>query len=429
MYVPDKKQFIQEMSCFLGLPLSSCVVQKLKQCIVKYYQKKGFLVIGVSIPANQDITDGVLKVIINIGRLGKVKACGAKYYSDEKLASKIRIKKGEYLRKDKLLADLNWINQDPFRFCDVILEEGEEIGQTDITLCTKDCRPFRFFSGYENTGNQIAGSSRFLTGVNIGITHIMTERAVYKLNDFPIKFKGSALEIGESISNYMGSNQRKECTAKAQIHFADVLINILKDGFKFFYTKDLVEALEISIKNINDSVDETSIQKAENINQTIVDWLNPTNGSNSIKTELNLLNLDELGSENGLEYNENDEKRPIKAILPCISEFENLEVLNFNNNQITSIPSSIAKLQKIKELDLCSNKITFIPESITSLKKLQHLQLDYNKITSLPESIVSLRCLKELEIENNKITVIPNSLSHLTNYREIRNDFYNTFWR
>jgi len=166
--VPDKKKFIQNMKCFLGLPLSSDLLKNLKKCIVDHYRKNGFLVVGVLVPANQDITEGVLKVVINIGCLGEIKACGSKYFSNEMLASKLCIKKGDYLKRDNLTSGLNWINQNPFRTSDIILEPGKDYGQTDIVLSTKDRRPVRIFSGYENTGNQIAGSSRFLAGINIG---------------------------------------------------------------------------------------------------------------------------------------------------------------------------------------------------------------------------------------------------------------------
>ncbi|MGD2169556.1 MAG: ShlB/FhaC/HecB family hemolysin secretion/activation protein [Chlamydiota bacterium] len=168
VYVPDEKAFIKEMQQFLGLPLKPSLIKEIKQQAVQYYQKRGFLLVGVLVPVEQDISNGVLKIIINIGRLGKIKASGAKYFSNEKLASELRVKEGEYLQKDVILSDLNWMNQNPFRASDVVLEQGENFGETDLTLSTIDRWPVRFFGGYENTGNQIAGSSRFLTGINLG---------------------------------------------------------------------------------------------------------------------------------------------------------------------------------------------------------------------------------------------------------------------
>lgn len=167
-YVPNEKVFYQEMNSFIGKPLSFVLIKQIKQKVANYYQERGFLVVSVLVPEGQDITEGILQVIIQIGRLGKVHAEGAYYFSNEKLASKIRTQKGEYIQKDRLLSDLNWMNENPFRTSSIVLEKGKEFGETDVTLSTEDRRPLRIFGGYENTGNQIAGSSRFLTGVNLG---------------------------------------------------------------------------------------------------------------------------------------------------------------------------------------------------------------------------------------------------------------------
>lgn len=93
-------------------------------------------------------------------------------------------------------------------------------------------------------------------------------------------------------------------------------------------------------------------------------------------------------------------------------EFEDLESLSLEFNQIKYIPEEFSTLKSLKTLNLAYNELTTFPESIIKLPSLEFLALDNNYITTLPESIRDFISLKELYIRMNNINRIPPFLSN-----------------
>lgn len=154
-------------SKYLGQPVSLASIHALNRDVVSFFKKKGRPVVDVIVP-EQDITSGTLRLIVLQGRLGSVTVEGNKYFSSEMLAAKVSVAPGETLDSDRILADLNWLNQNPFRRVGLVYSRGAEVGTTDITLQVEDRRPLRLYVGYENSGNNATGNDRFLAGLNWG---------------------------------------------------------------------------------------------------------------------------------------------------------------------------------------------------------------------------------------------------------------------
>lgn len=166
--IPGETLLCNKMRRFLNKPVTLDLVQEIKNEVIKHYKCHYYPLILVTTPSGQDITTGVLRFVIMKGKLGKIKACGAKYYCNEDLIYQIRTKPGQEIDFHCMMQDLNWINRNPFRQTDVIYSPGEDVGYTDVTLQTCDSKPFKIFGGYENTGNIIAGNSRFFGGFDLG---------------------------------------------------------------------------------------------------------------------------------------------------------------------------------------------------------------------------------------------------------------------
>lgn len=164
--VPKKWEFRRELEPFLGKPVCAQFLQGLKNTIVRFYREHNYPVVAVVIPSGQEITHGVIRLAILIGKVGEVQSRGARWFSNEKIKKEFRLKEGEEITENKVLCDLDWINQNPFLETDIILEPGKTLRETDMILVTKDRFPFRAYTAYENTGNIIAGTSRFLAGFN-----------------------------------------------------------------------------------------------------------------------------------------------------------------------------------------------------------------------------------------------------------------------
>ncbi|MEG2643416.1 MAG: leucine-rich repeat domain-containing protein, partial [Eubacterium sp.] len=100
-----------------------------------------------------------------------------------------------------------------------------------------------------------------------------------------------------------------------------------------------------------------------------------------------------------------------------IEIFSNLESLDLNGNQLTSLPDSIGNLEQLEMLDLSENQLTSLPESIGNLVNLQILGLISNQLTSLPESIENLVNLEWLYLSRNQLTSLPESIGKLTSLK------------
>jgi len=166
--IPKENKFIDEAKKFIGDPITIDKLQEIKIFVINYFRDNGYALVGVHIPAGQDITDGDLQVIINVAKLGKMQVEGGKYFSDEKIKKQIRIKPNENIQSNKIAEDLEWLNDNPFRRVSAIYMPSETLNQTDILFQVEDKFPLRVYAGYENNSYAVAGSSRFLAGFNAG---------------------------------------------------------------------------------------------------------------------------------------------------------------------------------------------------------------------------------------------------------------------
>ena len=151
-------------------------VTQLKRAIAKYYKQHGRPVVTVQVP-EQDVTDGVLQLIVIEGRVGKITVDGNKWFKSERLQNYLSLKPNEEIDEDQLMEDIVFINRNPFRRADVIYAPGEEPGQTDIRLMTTDHHPIRLYAGGENTGVYATGHHRWIGGAiwanAWGLDHIL----------------------------------------------------------------------------------------------------------------------------------------------------------------------------------------------------------------------------------------------------------------
>ncbi|MDL5048188.1 ShlB/FhaC/HecB family hemolysin secretion/activation protein [Oscillatoria amoena NRMC-F 0135] len=159
--------FGEEMGKYLSQPVSLASLNEMTKDIVRYYRDQGYPVVYAFVP-EQDITSGVVQIVVTEGRLGKVNVTGNRWFSDSILASGIRTKPGQVIKGNSIDADIRALNSNPFRQVDAVYSPGENPGETDITLETKDRLPLRVYAGYENTGNQVTSDDRFVTGLNWG---------------------------------------------------------------------------------------------------------------------------------------------------------------------------------------------------------------------------------------------------------------------
>jgi hemolysin activation/secretion protein len=149
----------------------------LKREVILFYRTYHRPMVTVVIP-EQDITSGVLQLVVIEGRVGDIIARGNCWFSDCHLESYIRLCEGDVITTDVLTSDITWMNRNPFRRTDIVFTPGDLEGSTDIELWTHDRFPLRPFVGGDNSGLDHTGRARWFGGFTYGnlwgLSHILT---------------------------------------------------------------------------------------------------------------------------------------------------------------------------------------------------------------------------------------------------------------
>jgi hemolysin activation/secretion protein len=154
-----------QLAGFIGKPLTQASVHSLGQIIAEWYRQKKYPFVDVSVPAGQDVTNGVVQVVVAESRMGKLGTRGNYWFSDNLLKRQVRIKPGDRINIGDLEEDKNWINQNPFRLVNIVASRGDEPGVTDLTIDTVlEKFPVRAYAGYANNGTPELGHDRWNLG-------------------------------------------------------------------------------------------------------------------------------------------------------------------------------------------------------------------------------------------------------------------------
>jgi hemolysin activation/secretion protein len=160
-------EFAARASAYLGKPLTLSGLNEICQFVVVYCRSIDRPVVDAVVP-RQDVTTGTVQILILQGHIGKIRAEGNRFFPSKMLTGEVRAKPGDEISQSRLLWDVDWLNRNPFRRSDLVLERGADFGQTDVVLQTEDHFPLRVYAGYENTGTLSTGEDRWLTGFNWG---------------------------------------------------------------------------------------------------------------------------------------------------------------------------------------------------------------------------------------------------------------------
>ena len=180
----DTAEFRSLAMPYLGQALTFRALNRLTRDTVLYFRRHGRPVVDVLVP-EQNVSGGTVQIRVVEGRLGAVRAEGNKWFTEEQVRSYVRAQPGEVIAGAPLLADLAWINQNPFRQVDLVFARGMNAGETDVILRTIDRYPLRVYAGYEDTGNALTGYDRLVAGANWGNAFGRDQQLNYQFSASP----------------------------------------------------------------------------------------------------------------------------------------------------------------------------------------------------------------------------------------------------
>lgn len=115
----------------------------------------------------------------------------------------------------------------------------------------------------------------------------------------------------------------------------------------------------------------------------------------------------------------NFDNNNISIIPSYINNFESLTSLSMHTNNIRNIPIEIGQLINIKFMNLNNNMIEFIPNEISKLIKLTNIDLSNNNIKSLPIDFFKLTNLYKLNLSDNHLEKISKDIKNCSLLTEL----------
>lgn len=180
----DNADFRAAMRRYLGQPLTARRLNALTREVVLYFREHNRPIVDVLVP-EQNVAAGTVQILAIQGRLGRVKAEGNRQFASDQLIGAVRAQQGEVIDGGPLMADIQWLNQNPFRQVDLVYTRGQNPGETDVILRTKDRYPLRVYAGYDDSGNDLTGDERVQAGLNWGNAFGRDQLLSYQLTASP----------------------------------------------------------------------------------------------------------------------------------------------------------------------------------------------------------------------------------------------------
>jgi len=198
-----------------GAELTLADIYALADRLTEFYQGKGYSLTTVTVPA-QRMQDGVLRLEVVEGRVGRLVFTGNERYGEEFLAGQLDlVQPGTVLRFADLEREVLLLNDLPGLLARSLLVPGEEYGTTDLNLRMEE-KPVAASAVLDNSGRKVIGKWRLGAdftlnnplgrgdALGLGYTHSQSNllrqgRLSYGL---PVLASGSRLNLSYSRAEY-----------------------------------------------------------------------------------------------------------------------------------------------------------------------------------------------------------------------------------
>jgi hemolysin activation/secretion protein len=163
----DTDEFRAVVAPYVGRPLRLSDLDEIRSLARDRYVSAGKPFLDVSAPP-QNVTSGIVQIVVTQYRLGAVTVSGAKHFSDEVIRRPLTLKEGDRLSLPVIEEELDRLNENPFVSVNAVFQPGKSTGQTDLVLQATDRTPVRVYGGVDNRGFRQLGIWQYEAGVNWG---------------------------------------------------------------------------------------------------------------------------------------------------------------------------------------------------------------------------------------------------------------------
>lgn len=192
---------------YLGKPLNLPQLYEAADKVADFYARQGYTLASVNVPA-QKIKDGVVRLEVIEGRIGKIGFDGNHRYHDDLLHRYVsQTHPGDVYRAPPLEHDLQTLNALPGMAARAVIQPGADYGSSDVTVKVQE-DPLDGYVVMDNYGRKDSGEYRTSASVTLnnpgGIgdqlqvlgTHSTNNRLNYGYVDYsvPLNFNGLRLD-------------------------------------------------------------------------------------------------------------------------------------------------------------------------------------------------------------------------------------------
>jgi hemolysin activation/secretion protein len=226
--VIDTETLNKVIESFKDRELTLEEMSELTDLLTITYQEKGYILARAYLP-EQELQDGILKITIAEGKIGKIKVSGYTHYKADVIKRYFEQQQEHGIIKESLLEKGLLLSTDlPNVKTTVVLKEGEKPGEVDVILDTKDTSTVTFgvdmSIDYNNYGSEFIGEDRLGTTIviadhNFGstldiraVTGPIPEESGFLSARWalPINRFGSKFHLGYLYSNYVANESGLE---------------------------------------------------------------------------------------------------------------------------------------------------------------------------------------------------------------------------
>ena len=198
-----------------GAELTLAEIYGLADRLTDFYQSRGYSLTTVTVPA-QKMQDGLLRLEVVEGKVGKLVFTGNQRYSDAFLTHHLDLlPPGSILRFEELESEVLLLNDLPGLTARSVLEPGEKYGTTDINLRMEE-KPISASAVVDNTGRKMIGQWRlgadfsinnpFKYGDVLGLGYTHSQSSLLRQGRFsyglPILADGTRLNLSYARAEY-----------------------------------------------------------------------------------------------------------------------------------------------------------------------------------------------------------------------------------
>jgi hemolysin activation/secretion protein len=204
----DAKVFVQDVSVlsepgfaasvesFLGKPITNDLLNGLANAIAQFARQNDRLIVKV-LPPNQDISAGIFRLAVVVGRYNELQFKGNRWFSSKLLQEKLGIKVGDEVRLSTLEEAVKWANANPFRQIKVLVNDlANQPGKADLIVGVEERIPLRFTASYDDTGTEILGNRHYTGSLHFGNLWGRDHQGTYQYTttDHPDVFQSHSID-------------------------------------------------------------------------------------------------------------------------------------------------------------------------------------------------------------------------------------------